>query len=195
MKYQINIIEQLRMAEKKERRQRSILTISLMISFALLILSGAFTAQNIIKMQGTLERERMELERIETEYRKYKTTRMIVDKADIEQLDQLQSNRIYWTKKLAAMAFHLPNQLPHPYWITAFSYKNNRLNVKGYGFISPQQEQLITLDEYLKDLRADSTFADVFGTCYLNTTSREDEGNRERITYDYTAEKTGASRR
>ncbi len=195
MKYQINIIEQLRKAEKKERRQRSILTISLMFSFALLLLSGAFTVQNIIKMRGTLQRERMELERIETEYRKYKTTRMIVDKADIEQLDQLQSNRIYWTKKLAAMAFHLPNKPPHPYWISSFSYRNKQLNVKGYGFISPRQEQLITLDEYLKELRADTTFADVFGTCYLNSTSRVDEGNRERVTYSYTAEKTGAPRR
>ena len=194
MKYRINIIEQLRRTEKKERRQKSMLTISLMISFALLLLSGAFSLQNTIRMRGTLQRERMELDRIETEYRKYKTTRMIVDKADIEQLDQLQSNRIYWTRKLAAMAFHLPNQPPNPYWITSFSYKDNKLNVKGYGFISSRQEQLITIDEYLKALRADSTFSDDFDACYLNATTREDEGNRERVTFNYTAERRGAKR-
>ena len=195
MKYRINIVEQLRRAEKKERRRRSILTICLMLSLTLLLLSGAFTAHNVIKMQGTLQRERMELRRIEAEYRKYKSTKMIVDKADIEQLDQLQTNRIYWTKKLAAMAFHLPNKPPNPYWITSFNFKDNKLNVKGYGFISPRQEQLITIDEYLKELRTDTTFSDVFGTCYLNATSRKDEGNRERVTFDYTAERKGAARR
>ena len=195
MKYRINIVEQLRKAEKRERRRRSTMTVCLMVSFTLLLLSAAFTAQNIIKMRGTLQRERMELRRIEAEYRKYKSTKMIVDKTDIEKLDRLQGNRIYWTKKLAAIASHLPNTPPDPYWITSFSFKDHKLNVKGYGFISPRQEQLITLDEYLKALRADTTFSDVFGTCYLNTTAREDEGNRERVTFDYTAEGKGAPRR
>lgn len=195
MKYQINVVLQLRQKEKKERRQRSLITIIVMLSFTLLVLSGAFTAKNIIKMQGTLHRERMELERIEAEYRKYKTTRMIVDKADIELLDQLQTNRIFWTKKLAAMAFHLPDQSPNSYWISQFNFKNNILNVKGYGFISPKQEQLITIDDYLNNLRRDSTFADVFGTSYFNSTDRDDEGYRERVTFDYSAERNGAARR
>jgi hypothetical protein len=195
MKYQINLVEQIRRKEKKERKQKSMVTILLMVSFTLLLLSGAFTAQNIIKMRGTLHREQMELERIEAEYRKYKATKMIVDKADIELLDKLQTSRIFWTKKLAAMAYHLPDQPSNPYWISQFSYKDNKLNVKGYGFISPLQEQLITIDDYLNSLRADTTFSDVFGTCYFNSTDRADEGGRDRVSFDYSAERTGATRR
>ncbi|MBN1576476.1 MAG: hypothetical protein JW913_07990 [Chitinispirillaceae bacterium] len=195
MKYRINLVEQIRQREKREQVQKSSVTVITVLSFVLLFLAGTYAASNILKMRMALEAERRKLDRIEAEYRKYKETRMIVDKADIELLDQLQTGRIFWTKKLAAMAFHLPNRPPNPYWITRFSYDKEVLNVKGYGLISPMQEQLITIDDYLNNLRADTTFSGVFGSCRFNSTTRDDEGYRERVTFDYSAEKKGAKRR
>ena len=195
MKYRINLIHFIRQQEKREHVQKSTVTMMTVFSFALLFLAGTYAVSNILKMRAALETERRRLNRIEAEYRKYKETRMIVDKSDIELLDQLQTGRIFWTKKLAAMAFHLPNRPPNPYWITRFSYKKGILNVKGYGLISPMQEQLITIDDYLRNLRVDTTFSDVFGSCYFNSTVRNDEGLRKRVTFNYSAEKKGEKRR
>ena len=191
MKYRINLILQLRLNEQRDKKQQSTVRILTFVAFALLILAIGYSVSNILKMRLTIAGEQRELARIEAEYRKYKATRMIVGKADIELLDQLQNGRIFWTKKLAAMAFHLPNKPPNPYWIIQFGYDRNILNVKGFGFISLKQEQLITIDDYLNDLRADTNFAEIFPDCYLNSTKRDDEGYRERVTFDYSAEKAG----
>jgi hypothetical protein len=191
MKYHINLIQQIRQKEQKEQVQKSTVTVISVLAFALLFLSATYSASNVIRMYQSIEQERRRLHRIEAEYRKYRAAKMMVDKADIELLDGLQTGRVFWTKKLAAMAFHLPDS----YWITRFGYDKDILNVRGYGFISPQQEQLITIDEYLNNLRRDTMFADVFPAVRLNSTSREDEAYRERVMFDYSAEKAGAKPR
>lgn len=194
MKYQINLIQQIRQKEVKDKAQKRAVVLFTVISFVVLAVAVAFTISNILNMKSTLDDAQQKLARVEAEYNKYKATKMIVDKADIELLDQLQTNRIFWTKKLAAMAYHLPHQAPNPYWITKFGYKGEKFNVQGYGFISPEQEQLITIDDYLNSLRKDSTFCDVFKSCFFNSTSRADDGAHERVTFDYSAMKTGAKR-
>lgn len=195
MKYQINFIKNIRVAERKAQAQKSVVTILSFATFALLLLSIGYAVTNVFKMNLAITKEQTELARIEAEYRKYKTTRMIVNKEDIELLDRLQHGRIFWTKKLAAMAFHLPNTPPNSYWITKFGYKSNALKVNGYGFITPKQEQLITIDDYLNSLRGDTSFADVFTSCFLTTTRRDDEGYRERVTFEYSAEKPSKRKR
>lgn len=195
MKYTINLIRQIRLREKRERARKSLIVMIMLVSIALLLMSAGYAVSNVMKMNLVIENEKRELARIEAEYRKYKETRMIVDKADIELLDRLQNSKIFWTKKLAAMAFHLPNKQPSIYWITEFGYRSDVFNVKGYGFITPKQEQLITIDDYLNCLRNDSTFNDVFVNCYLNKTERADEGHRERVTFDYSAEKPKSMKR
>ena len=72
-----------------------------------------------------------------------------------------------------------------------FGYKSPIYKVVGYGYISPEQEQLITLDGYLNELRGDSTFADKFIVTYLNSTVREDEHGKKRVSFDFSSEKRG----
>jgi hypothetical protein len=79
------------------------------------------------------------------------------------------------------MAYHLPEN----YWITDFSYNGTVYNVKGYGYITPHQEQLITVDDYLNLLREDKKFSDVFKAIFMNSVVRTDEGYRERVSFEY----------
>jgi hypothetical protein len=149
--------------------------------FGLLALAMFYGLLQILGMHQKINTEWQNKNRIEAEYRKYKETKMVIDKADIEMLDRIESSRIYWTKKLASMALHLPDN----YWITKFGYEQQMFSVVGYGYISPRQEQLITLDDYLNNLRADSLYNDVFATSYLKSTVRTDEGARERVSFEY----------
>ncbi|MBN1128208.1 MAG: hypothetical protein JXA71_04445 [Chitinispirillaceae bacterium] len=183
MRYNINLVRQLRSDERRavELKNR-LFTIALSCLGLLGIAVLAFTFQ-ILGMETKLANERQELARIELEYGKYRSTRMVIDKADIERLDSLQSNRVYWTKKLAAMAYYLPKD----YWIIKFGYDGKKFKVSGFGYITPEQEQLITLDEYLNKLRTDSAYVDVFKTTNFVAVARSDEEKvqQDRVSFEY----------
>jgi hypothetical protein len=188
MKYSINLVRKMREEEKRAERRRLRTVALCFICFGALCLSVFYSTLQILRMERVLQDERNKLARIEAEFRKYQKTKMIVNKADIELLDRLQNSRIFWTKKLAAMAFHLPDN----YWITSFGYRSPSFTVDGYGYISPEQKQLITLDNYLNELRFDSTFADRFIVTYLNSTVRKDEQGKMRVSFDFSSENRGA---
>ena len=192
--YQINMVRYLRRQEREAQKARLKVLFLCTASSALLVFSVLYALSNIRAMRNEIQKERQRLQLIETEYRKYRETRTIIDKADIELLDSLQRGRIFWTGKLASMAFHLPNQPPNPYWITSFAYNRNIFNVKGYGYISPKQEQLITIDDYLNSLRSDTTYNRALVNTYLNATQRTDEGRRERVNFEFSSTSKGGRR-
>jgi Tfp pilus assembly protein PilN len=183
MKYAINLIRTLRIEERKKELKKVRVLIVAAVCFGLMLLSAFYSSLSILTMQATIKEEKLKLDRIESEYKRYKEATMIINKADVELLNQLQSERIFWTKKLASMASHLPEN----YWITEFNFTQENFNVKGYGYISNDQRQLVTIDDYLNMLRVDSLFSDVFRQIYLNATERRDEGDRERVSFDYSA--------
>jgi len=187
MRYQLNLVRELRKREGKTSRDRTRVLLLALVCFAVCALAVLYEMLTVFQMQQVLRNQRDNLARIEAEYRKYKETRMIVDKADIELLDKLQNGRVFWTRKLASMALHLPDN----YWITAFGYEDSTYLVSGYGYISPEQEQLITLDDYLNLLRGDSTYNDNFPVTFLNATEREDEYGRQRVSFKYSSPKAG----
>jgi Tfp pilus assembly protein PilN len=183
MQYTINLVRQIRIEERKAAQAQNRVFAIAASCICLLIIAVMVMTFQVLGMQTKIANEQQILNRIETEYSKYKATRMVVDKADLERLDSLQSNRIFWTKKLAAMAYHLPEN----YWITKFSFEGRTLSVEGYGYISSGQEQLITLDEYLNKLRTDTTFKDVFSSTFFNLVSRSDENDRSRVSFQYSS--------
>lgn len=191
MKYSINLVMKRRIEEKKAEIKKYHMVFLCIICFGALVGALAYSALEILKMERVLQDERDKLAKIENEYKKYQQTEMIVNKDDVELLDKLQNGRIFWTHKLASMALHLPEN----YWITRFGYQGTSYKVEGYGYISAEQEQLITLDNYLNNLRTDSTFSDVFLVTFLNSTVRNDEDNKQRVSFDFSSENKGAQRK
>ncbi len=183
MKYSINLVRRIRESEQQTQTARAKVFAVTITSLAILGLAVAYSAQRIMVMHRVLDEERRKLTRIETEYKQYKATEMTVAKSDIELLDKLQGDRIYWTKKIAAMALHLPKD----YWIVHFEHKRKAFKVDGYGYISPRQEQLVTIDEYLNRLRVDDQFRDPFERVFLTSTKRTDEETRRRVSFEYAA--------
>lgn len=180
--YQINMVRSLRMQEQMIERRRKLQALGGMACFAVLALAFAYSGLTIWKMETVLSGEQRKLEGIQTEYRKYTATRTIVDKADVELLHNLQERGIFWTKKLAALANHLPEN----YSISGFAYKDGELRVSGHGFSSSKQDQLLTLDAYLNRLRRDTTFSSVFTELYLNTAQRDgSEGGK--VAFEFSA--------
>jgi Tfp pilus assembly protein PilN len=182
--YRINLIRDLREKEvRQERKQRMALIVGLGC-FGFFLISVLYSSLTIWQMEQVLGRERQKVDHLKQEYQKYTATRLIVDKSDLELLNSLQGKGIFWTKKLAAVAKYLPEN----YWITHFSYNTQRLTVAGYGYIGPQQNQLLVLNAYLDKLRADTTFADVFKVVRLVAADRSAEAGQARCAFEFTAD-------
>jgi Tfp pilus assembly protein PilN len=179
--YKLNLIRDLREKEKRTE-QRNRLTVILGVGcFGLFVLSLLYSGLTIWQMERVLTRQSEQVSRLRQEYQKYTATKLIVDKSDFELLSSLQGKGYFWTKKLAAMAKHLPDN----YWITGFSYDKNLLRVTGYGYATAQQDQLLILDQYLNGLRADSAFAGTFKKIQLNDAERKEDGGK--VFFDFSA--------
>jgi len=185
--YRFNLIAQTRAAERKSHKILAINRTMGTVSLAILLMATAFYVWRVISMQMTIETEKKQIQAIENEYQTYQATNIVVSKADVELLDRLQSNRIFWTKHLEAMAKYLPES----YWINRFGYKNGVFDVYGFGMITNQQEQLITLDKYLNVLRSDPIMSKVFSQIYFNSVNRSDEESNQQVTFYFSALKNG----
>jgi predicted ATPase len=187
----MNLVKSVRAAEERGRKHRAWMVFLVLLCFGLLVVSGYNVFVKLSAMERTISLEREKLKRIEAEYRNYQETQSIVDKEDIELLNALLMSRVYWTKKLEAMASHLPEEQPISYWITRFGYRAPVFTVQGNGYITGKQEQLLTLDDYLTKLRADQNYSDVLGQTQLKSAVRSDEDNRERVSFEYISIRKG----
>jgi hypothetical protein len=181
MLYRMNLIRELRERELKRERQNRLALILGFGCFGFFLVSVLYSGITIWQMENVLDRENRKLTHLHEQYRKYAAARLIVDKSDLELLNDLQGKGVFWTKKLAAMAKHLPDD----YMITGFSYLNNELKIAGYGYASPKQDQLLILDGYLNALRTDTTFSDTFKMLQLNSADRKGEAGR--ILFEFSA--------
>ena len=182
--YRINLIRDLREQEFRLERKRRMALIVGLGCFGFLFISVLYSALTIWQMEEVLTRERQKVNHLKQEYQKYTATRLIVDKSDLELLNGLQGKGVFWTKKLAAVAKYLPDN----YWITHLNYGAERLMVGGYGYVGPQQNQLLVLNDYLDKLRADTTFADVFKVIQLTSADRSVEAGQGRCAFEFTAD-------
>ncbi|MGD9201630.1 MAG: hypothetical protein PVI26_08720 [Chitinispirillia bacterium] len=183
MKYTINIIRNARIEEKKLEYQRIRMVALNTACFGILALSLFYSILQILMMEQVIKNEKAKVGQVKDKYKQYQQTTMNVNKSDIELLDKLQNHKIFWTEKVAAMARHLPDN----YWITHFVYSNNLFDVKGFGYISKNQDQLNVINDYLTKLRQDTTFSDIFKEIYLNSTNLTDVGRQERVSFHYSA--------
>jgi hypothetical protein len=183
MKYSINLIKRQRAEEERAEGLRLRTSVFAMVSFGILGIAVLFTFSQIVGMNFVLAGERNSLSLIKAEYGKYRSTRMIVDKGDLAILDSLQGSRIFWTRKLTALALHLPDN----YWLTQLSYDPPTFRAAGYGTISPEQNQLVTINDYLNRLRQDSTYCDIFHSTMFNSTSRTDERTQSRVSFAFSS--------
>lgn len=187
MKYRFNLVREIQQEQRDAERLRIRMSGFALLSFGLLGISFFFATLQTLAMQSNVRSERARLKKVVDEFQQYKSSVMFVNKSDVEMLDQLQNKRIFWTAKLVTLARYLPDN----YWITRFGFTKNELSVGGYGYITPRQQQLITLDDYLARLRQDKMFNDVFKQVALTATSRnDDEQKRARVSFSYVARLT-----
>jgi cell division protein FtsL len=202
IRYKTKLVKSIRKAEKRSAKHFANMLLMLIICFCVLGGSGYYVYDQITKMEKVIAADKRELRKLVAELRNYEATQEIVEKADIELLNELLTNRVYWTKVLEAMAKYLPEEQPISYWITKFGYReqSRTFSVSGHGYITDRQEQLLALDEYLNKLRADPEYSAVFGSTNLRSATRADESGgtgavmNERVFFEYISTRRGGER-
>jgi len=118
MKYSINLVRQARLDEHKAEKLNVRLVALNAAGFGVLALALFYGLLQVLGMNQKIDTERQNLLRIEAEYGKYKETKMVINKADIELLDRIQSGRTYWTKKTGVHGPAFAGQLlDHQVWL------------------------------------------------------------------------------
>ncbi len=187
MRYMTNMLRLQREREKiGEKVHLRVVTLSV-ASFGLLALALFYALLRIVPMVAVIHEEESQVSRIKAEYSRYKQTQAIVDREDIVQLVGLTSKGVVWTKKLVALASHLPEG----YWITGFEYDGEVLSVNGYGTPRENQDQLLSLNVYLSELKADPLFGNVFKSVYLKSTRAAQGDANKQVSFEFAAEPLG----
>jgi len=187
MRYNINLVAELRASERKRRNAHMRITIVTTVLACLLAFVAVKWVGGILSMRQSLANAQGKLAQLQQEYQRYQATNLSITKEDVELLDRLQHGRIFWSKKLASLA----SPLPANYWVDAMGYKKEEMRVRGFGYIDSEQRQLLTLDGYLNILRGDTVFSKGIKTIALNETRRNDDedgiGKRQRVSFEYSA--------
>jgi Tfp pilus assembly protein PilN len=187
MKYEINLIHEMRLGEKRAKRDAALMTWTSFILAGILTLAIFKGLLFTLLVREDLRIAQNKLNQLKAEYQRYQATNISVQKEDVELLDRMQHSRVFWTKKLSAMASPLPSN----YWVNSIHFKTSKLGVKGFGYLDQEQKQLVTLDDYLNVLRSDSVFIKGISQVALVETRRSDldkeENLRERISFEYSA--------
>jgi len=184
MRYTTSMIRAIRNEEKRRESLRIKLLSLSAGSGGIVCLALFYALLQVADMSAQVRQERESLDRVKAEYSRYQAQQASIDQEDIERLNTLQKSGIIWTKKLAAMASHLPEN----YWITRFGYDGFAFSVQGCGILQTKQDQLITINDYLNALRRDSLFSDAFPAIYLNTTRRFEMNELTKVSFDFSAE-------
>ncbi|MBD3321340.1 MAG: hypothetical protein GF350_09630 [Chitinivibrionales bacterium] len=184
MRYEINMIRSVREMERRAQQRRVFSLALSAIAIGLLALSFFYATLQVLTMESVLRQEKNKLKLVENEYEQYQETQQIVEKDDVELLDKLQNGKVFWTRILAAVAHYLPDN----YWTTEFSFNSEVLNIKGEGYISRSQDQLVVLDKYIRSLENDPRFSSVFKSASLVSAERSSKEDNK-IAFNISAER------
>ena len=164
-------------AEAEARTFRNTL-ISFVIFFV--ILYGA-----VFYMRGQL-REKVQnrkdmLTEIEGQIEKYQTSGDYLSSEDLEKIAEISQNRIFWAKKLVALADHTDDKIA----IEKFTYKNGVLKLFG---ITPldreRKEHELIIEGFIDKLQANDQIAGDFPEIYFEKSSKDKEKDTDIVKFE-----------
>ena len=109
-------------------------------------------------------------------------------KKKLASYDAIVRQQVYLTKLLNG----IPRFLPKSAWLSAVRFTNNAgvpsLKMQGYVYLDNQQDEIVEINKFLNDLRADFDFSAYFKKVALNSISKENFGNRNVASFEVTCQ-------
>jgi len=164
-------------AEAEARTFRN--TIISFLAFFIVLYGGAFYMRSML--QQKVENRRQTLADIESQIEKYQTSGDYLSAEDLEKIAEISQNRIFWAKKLVALADYTDDKIA----IEKFSYKNGVLKLFG---ITPldreRQEHKLIIEGFIDKLQANKQISADFPEIYFEKSSKDKEKDTDIIKFE-----------
>lgn len=115
------------------------------------------------------------LNSIRDEIKAYEVSGEFLTKKDLERLQTISTQRIFWSKKLVALSEKTTDVIA----ITHFSFKNDHLSLFGITRLDKDQNEFILIDDFIKELKNDEQISQDFPAIKFVKSSRDMEKDVE----------------
>ena len=122
-------------------------------------------------LQAKLNNRKALLSDIKKEIKSYKVSGEYLSKKDLERLAQLSTERIFWAKKLVALAEKTTDKIA----ITHFSFKNDVLRLYGITKVDREQKEFDLIDDFIKRLKENKQISVDFPEIQFVKSARDKE--------------------
>ncbi|MFC1586351.1 hypothetical protein ACFL5V_12455 [Fibrobacterota bacterium] len=158
MKYSINLVRPTKQREKQTFLRIGILSPYPVFCFILLGLTILYTAYHVWDMSSSLRTEQKVLSELANHGGFRPTPEQLVSLSTLELIESLLSERTTMSEILTVMT----GMLPANFHITKFIYTGHELRAGGSGYTVSNQNSLMRLHEFVKELQNDSVYNKTF---------------------------------
>lgn len=107
-----------------------------------------------------------------------------LSKADILSLDRLEKSRVFWARKLQALAANVATDMS----LTEITFRHGRFTISGITRIYPGEREFDIVNDFTRQLQNDPVIDHEFGRVKLLSYSREKIHSQQIVTFEIEAE-------
>lgn len=146
--FKINLNKYGELKQKAENDKRVFRYTMISYILVLVIMSGFVVYLNL-DLQAKVDNRSDLLNEIRDEIETYQVSGEFLSKQDLERLAEVSTERIFWAKKLVALAEKTTDKIA----ITNFNFKGERLSLYGITRVDKNQKEFNLIDEFINDLK------------------------------------------
>lgn len=129
-------------------RKTFVTTITAFLAFT--VLMGGFVVYMNADLQKKINNRKKLNDSIKLEVESYEVSGEFLTSKDMERLTNVSTKRIFWAKKLVALAEKTTDKIA----ITNFSYKNDKLSLFGITKLDKQEKEFdLIIEDFIKKLK------------------------------------------
>ncbi len=163
--------------------------VAVFVILLIILLGFVFYLQNSLNKKYTARKAL--LTHINKEIDKYKRSGQNLSAKDLTRLTNISTNRIFWAKKLVALAEKTDNKLA----ITHFSYSRNTLSLYGITEVNKDRKEFDLINDFINKLKDNPQISGDFPDIGFVKSYRDKEKDVEILRFQIDCKNSAKSKR
>ncbi len=171
-KINLNKFGELKQKAEAEKRTFKISAISYASIFLIATIIAIIFSSNL---SGKIKNRSALLNSIRDEIKTYKVSGEFLSSKDLARLNNISSERIFWTQKLVALSEKTTDKIA----ITHFSFKSNKLSLFGITRLDRDQKEFDLINDFIMELNNNEQISSDFPKIQFVKSSKDKEKDVE----------------
>ncbi|MDO9578852.1 MAG: hypothetical protein Q7J16_13295 [Candidatus Cloacimonadales bacterium] len=172
--FRINLNKFGELRKQKEREKKTFWSTAIIYTVIFFVTVG-FALSLTNSLNRKIANRSKLLNSIRDEIKAYEVSGEFLSKKDLERLQTISTQRIFWSKKLVALSEKTTDVIA----ITHFSFKNDHLSLFGITRLDKDQNEFILIDDFIKELKNDEQISQDFPAIKFVKSTRDMEKDVE----------------